>query len=155
MKTLLPLLFVAGAVVCWGAYVPSIHHGQMGFGDKPGPFRAFLLVGVTYVLIAVLIPSIMIFGVGAEPAQFGPKGIKFSLMAGTVGALGALCVIFALKTGGKPIYVAPLVFAGAPIVNAFVSMVWDKPKSPPSIWFYVGLALAAGGAAMVLRFKPS
>ena len=37
------------------------------------------------------------------------------------GATGALCVILALKTGGTPLYVAPLVFAGAPIVNAFVA----------------------------------
>ena len=39
-------------------------------------------------------------------------------VAGALGALGALCVILALRWGGKPIYVAPLVFAGAPVARA-------------------------------------
>ena len=154
MKALLPLVFVLGAVLCWGVYVPSIHHGQMGFGDRPGPLRAFLFVGIAYVLIAVLIPGVMIFGAKVEPAEFAAKGIQFSVLAGIVGALGALCVIFALKSGGTPLYVAPLVFAGAPIVNAFVSMTWDKPKTPPHMMFYVGLVLAAVGAGLVLGYKP-
>ncbi|MDO8629076.1 MAG: hypothetical protein Q7R41_01175, partial [Phycisphaerales bacterium] len=59
------------------------------------------------------------------------------------------------RFGGTPLVVAPLVFAGAPIVNTFVSMLWDKPAKAPSTLFYVGLVLAACGAAMVLRFRPT
>jgi len=35
---------------------------------------------------------------------------------------GAACIIWAFKTGGLPVYVMPLVFGGAPIVNVAVSM---------------------------------
>ncbi len=80
-----------------------------------------------------------------------------STLAGTLGAVGALGIVFALKptSGGHPMFVAPLVFAGAPIMNIFVSMAWSRPARPPGVWFYVGIALAAVGAALVLRFKPS
>ena len=45
--------------------------------------------------------------------------------------------------------------AASTAAASFVSMAWHRPKSAPEIWFYVGLALAAFGAALVLRFKPS
>ena len=72
----------------------------------------------------------------------------------THGAFGALGIIYALKCGGSPLVVAPLVFAGAPIVNTFVTMAWDKPAKPPQPLFYVGIVIAAIGMAMVLYFKP-
>ena len=72
-----------------------------------------------------------------------------------LGAAGALGISFALKTGGKPIYVAPLVFGIAPIVNVIITMLWHKPKTAPSPMFFVGLALSAVGVGLVLRFKPT
>jgi len=68
--------------------------------------------------------------------------------------MGAVSVIFAMYFGGKPIYVAPIIFAGTPIVNTFVTMMWDKPKEAPSPVFFIGIALAAVGAFLVLAFKP-
>lgn len=154
MKQFLPYLFILLAVLSWGAYVPTIHHGQNGFGEPRGPLRAFLFVGIAYFLLAVLVPGALILN-NAEPRVFPLKGVSMSTLAGIFGALGALGVIFALRTGGKPIYVAPLVFAGAPITNVIVTMIWDKPAKAPSPAFYVGIVLAAVGAALVLRFKPA
>ena len=57
--------------------------------------------------------------------------------------------------GGKPIYVAPLVFAGAPLVNVIVSVIWDKTYKLPDWRFLLGIVLAAVGAALVLRYKPA
>ena len=74
---------------------------------------------------------------------------------GVLGAVGALGIIFAMKYGGKPIFVAPLVFAGAPVMNTFISMAWDKPTQSPSAWFYAGIVITAAGAAMVLYHKPA
>lgn len=147
------MLFVLVTVVCWGAYVPAIHHGQLGFG-RNAALRAFLFVGLAYFLIAVVAPSVLL-AAKVEPKEFTARGIAVSLVAGALGAVGALGVILALKNGGRPFYVAPLVFAGAPIMNTIVSMVWDKPAKSPSALFYVGILLAAAGAALVLRFKPS
>ena len=147
------MLFVLLTVMCWGAYVPMIHHGQMAMG-KGGQLRAFLFVGLAYFVIAVLVPALLLAR-GVEPREFTRSGMTLATLAGVLGALGALGIIFASKYGGKPIFVAPLVFGGAPIINTFVAMTWDKPQKAPSAWFYIGILLAAAGAALVLRFKPS
>jgi uncharacterized membrane protein len=146
------VVFVAGAILSWGAYVPVLHEGQT-FLNR-GSLRAFLCVGVAYFLTAVLVPLGLLFA-KVEPMEFNGRGVTFATLAGILGAAGALCIILALKNGGTPIVVPPLVFAGAPIFSAFVSMSWHRPKSPPEIWFYVGLLLAAVGAGLVLRYKPS
>ena len=147
------LVFVIGAMLAWGSYVPLMHHGQGLL--KGGALRAFLCVGMAYFMTAVVVPLALLAGPKLEPWEFTPGGIKYATLAGVAGAAGALCVILALKTGGTPLYVAPLVFAGAPIVNVIISTLWHKPKSAPEPWFWLGLLLAATGAAMVLRFKPS
>ena len=147
------LIFVLGAVISWGSYVPLMHHGQTLL--KGGALRAFLCVGMAYFLTAVVVPLVLLGGFKLEPFEFTPDGVRFATLAGIAGAAGALCVILALKSGGTPLYVAPLVFAGAPIVNVLISISWHKPKTAPEIWFYLGLLLAAIGAAMVLRFKPA
>ncbi len=152
MKVELWMVFVAGAVLSWGAYVPVLHEGQTLLNR--GSLRAFLCVGIAYFLTAVLVP-LGLLAAKVEPMEFNTRGILFAIAAGVLGASGALCIIFALKYGGTPVFVPPLVFAGAPIVSAFVSMAWHRPKSAPEIWFYLGLLLAAIGAALVLRFKPS
>ncbi|MDY7095140.1 MAG: hypothetical protein SX243_19360 [Acidobacteriota bacterium] len=145
------MFFVVGAFLAWGCYVPTIHAGQVAF--KGGSLRAFLFVGLAYFLTAVLVP-LGLLGAKMEPWEFTTKGMALSTTAGVFGAVGALCVILAMKTGGSPIVVAPLVFAGAPVIATLVSMTWHKPKTAPEIWFYIGLVLAASGAAMVLRFRP-
>lgn len=145
------MLFVVGAILSWGSYVPMIHQGQAYL--QKGALRAFLCVGGAYFLTAVVVPLVLLAN-GAEPFEFTRAGIGFSTLAGILGAIGALCVILALKSGGMPIYVAPLVFAGAPIVAAFVDMIWHRPSEAPPIWFWLGLVLAATGASLVLRFKP-
>lgn len=146
------IVFVIGAALSWGAYVPMIHHGQVLL--ERGALRAFLCVGVAYFLTAVVVPLTLLLGPKMEPMAFNTPGVTFATIAGVLGALGALCVILALKSGGSPLYVAPLVFAGAPIVNVVVSMAWHRPKSAPEPWFWLGLGLAAIGAGLVLRFKP-
>jgi len=146
-------LFVVCTVVCWGAYVPMIHHGQLAFGSKNSALRAFLFVGAAYFLIAGLTLAYLIFS-KSEPLQLTRQGVALSTAAGVLGALGALGIVFAIKSGGTPLAVAPLVFAGAPVVNTLVSMLWDKPKNPPNLLFYFGIVLAGVGAAIVLRFKP-
>ncbi|MFQ5491292.1 MAG: hypothetical protein ACE5GE_11265, partial [Phycisphaerae bacterium] len=148
------LLFVFGVILCWGAYVPTIHHGQKGFGGPSAAYKAFLFVGIAYFLVAVVAPGGLLMA-GGELKSLSGKGMGMSLVAGTLGALGALCIILAMKYGGKPIFVAPAVFAGAPVMNTIVSMIWDKPAKSPSALFFVGIVLAGAGAFMVLRFKPS
>lgn len=149
------LIFVVGAMLFWGSYVPTIHAGQLAFIGKHKGLWAFLFVGLAYFLTAVVVPTGVLLAI-KDTAQFtNSKGAGVSLLAGVFGAAGALCVILALINGGKPIYVAPLVFAGAPIVATFVAMVLHRPTQLPHPLFFLGIVLAAAGAALVLRFKPS
>jgi hypothetical protein len=145
--------FVMCTVLCWGTYVSTLHHGQAALG-KNSALRAFLFVGTSYFIISMVVLG-YIWLRSAEPMEFTTKGALISLVAGVLGACGALGIIFAFKYGGKPIYVAPLVFAGAPIMNTIVSMIWDKPGTRPDIRFFAGIALTGVGAAMVLIYKPA
>jgi hypothetical protein len=150
------ILFVIGAALSWGSYVPVLHDGQASLGGgKPaaGAMRAFLCVGLAYFVTAVIIPGILIWWKGVEPLQFNARGFTFSFLGGALGAAGALCIIFSMRSGGTPMYVPPLVFAGAPIVNALVTMAWHPPEVKPGLIFYVGLVMAALGCGLVLYEK--
>jgi len=87
--------------------------------------------------------------------SFTGHGMTMGTIAGILGAIGALGIVFAMKGGGKPLIVAPLVFAGAPIVNTLVSMLFHKPTKSPHMLFYIGIVLAATGAAVALKYKPT
>jgi uncharacterized membrane protein len=145
------LYFVAGAVLSWGVYVPVLHEGQRLLG---GALRAFLCVGAAYFLTAVLIPLVLMYFdlAGSRQGIFNQQGVTFATLGGIAGAAGALCIILSVKYGGNPLYVAPLVFAGAPIIASIVSLVW-KTQHMPGPTFFIGIVLAAAGAFLVLNSK--
>lgn len=153
--------FVLGTVLSWGVYIAVLHEGQSKLGGgrpSEGSLRAFLCVGVAYLITAVVIPLILFRAnlTGGEPLSFsgpgGTSGLLFATLGGIAGAAGALCIILAIKNGGSPLYVAPLVFAGAPVVNTVVSLLWKTQRMPGPL-FFVGIVLAAAGAALVVYSK--
>ena len=144
------ILFALGAALSWGLYGPALHKGQVALGS---PMRALLCVGVAYFLIGVLVPVIMLSYQG-QLNGFTMKGSMAATLGGVLGAVGAVCIIFAFRYGGLPTYVMPLVFAGAPLVNVLFSMWLHPPKVSPNPLLYVGFLLAATGAGLVLYFKP-
>ena len=155
------LAFVAGAVMSWGVYVPLVHRAAEQLHSS---LRAFLFVGVAYFLTAVLIPAALIFIFNYDPTtkgqapNFNTGPVLWGIAAGVAGAAGALCVIFAATNAGKGgvLYVAPLVFAGAPIINTIATMlVFHPTKQMPHPAFFAGLMLAAIGAALVMLYKPA
>jgi hypothetical protein len=105
-------------------------------------------------LIGVLVPAVGLSTQGGITEGFNTKGATAATIGGALGALGAVCIIFAFKSGGLPTYVMPLVFAGAPLVNVLFSMWLHPPKTAPNPLLYAGFVLAALGAGMVLYFKP-
>ena len=144
------IIFALGAALSWGLYGPALHRGQVELGS---PMRALLCVGIAYFLIGVLVPVATLSYQG-DLHGFTMKGSTAATVGGALGAIGAICIIFAFKYGGVPTYVMPLVFAGAPLVNVLFSMWQHPPKTPPSPLLYLGFVLAAAGAGMVLYFKP-
>jgi hypothetical protein len=113
-----------------------------------------LCVGVAYFLIGVLIPVAAMAAQGSL-SGFNSTGLMVATFAGALGAAGAACIIWAFRTGGLPVYVMPLVFGGAPIVNVLLSMVIHPPKVTPNPMLYVGFVLASVGAGLVLYFRPA
>jgi hypothetical protein len=145
------MIFVAGAVLAWGTYGVSLHKGQVLLGN---PLKALLCVGVAYFLIAVLVPVVALSTQGGL-GGFSSAGVGYATLGGALGALGAVCIIWAFRNGGLPNYVMPLVFGGAPVINVLLSMAVHPPKTPPNPMLYLGFLLAVAGGGMVLYYKPS
>jgi hypothetical protein len=157
MRSFTFLIFVFLTFCCWGIYGPVLHLGQEALGDGPkklSSLRPFICVGVAYFLIAVVYP-VFVLQTKGEKGSWSARGFMWSFIAGAVGAVGALGIILAFKFGGKPVYVMPLVFGLAPVVNTFVTMAMAGTFKQAKPIFFVGILLAALGAAGVLRFKPT
>jgi hypothetical protein len=169
--------YVLLAGLAWGTYVPLIFYGGTELTTRPGTIggrlASILCVGVAYFVLAVVIPvALMLTRDDAKP-EWRLTGLVFSALAGAAGAVGAICVIFASKAavdqarlaGLEPaayrIYIAPLIFALAPLINTLLSLVWHpQPGNPwhfawetPGWKLPAGIVLAAVGTFLVLLSK--
>src|SRR5581483_6055462 len=135
----------------WGAYGPVLHKGQMAMAGSR--LRPFMCVGLAYFAIAVVVPSFLL-GISTIMEKSDAAGSLWSLGGGTAGALGALGIIMAFNFGGKPIYVMPLVFGGAPVINSLVTILMAKEVGEVNPLFYGGLITVMAGAVTVLLFAP-
>src|SRR5450432_1477987 len=98
------VIFVIGAILSWGVYGVALHKGQMQLGN---PLKALLCVGVAYFFIGVLVPVLGLSSQGGL-SGFNTGGSVWAGIGGALGALGAVCIIWAFKSGGLPNYVMPL-----------------------------------------------
>ncbi|HEY2415110.1 MAG TPA: hypothetical protein VGI40_22895 [Pirellulaceae bacterium] len=152
---------------CWGVYGPLLQwgHGAMGTGR----LRPFICVGIAYVIIAIVGPILLMTITGMESESglthgwtdksgSGIRGIFWSLMGGSAGALGALGVILALNYGGQPGYVMPVVFGCAPVINTAFTMyfagTYKNLEPVRGGLYFAGLLLVVMGASLVLLFAP-
>lgn len=147
--------YVCMTMVCFGTYGVLLHQGTVSMGDPTnGRLKAFLFVGTAYFLVAVLAPLVMLTLRGAT-WDFPLAGAGWSLLAGTAGAVGAFGILLAFGAKGTPAVVMSLVFGGAPIVNAIVSVtkagLWGEIRWP----FVLGILLAAVGGGLVSLYKPA
>jgi drug/metabolite transporter (DMT)-like permease len=146
------VVFVIGAVLSWGVYGAMLHQGQV---QLKNPLRALLCVGVAYFLIGVIVPVAALASQDMLTTEgFNFSGTMIATIAGALGAAGAVCIIWAFKSGGLPTYVMPLVFGGAPVVNVLVTLVLHPPKTRLNPLLFVGFLLVVTGASMVLYFRP-
>lgn len=167
--------YVLLAGLSWGTYVPLIFYGGNELGAKPASrILAILCVGIAYFVIAVLFPLYLFLSGREEWPDLKTTGLVFSGLAGVAGAVGALCVVFASKSAVDAakaadlppatfrLYIAPLIFGMAPVINTLVSLVWHpKPGEPfhfglgelPGWKLWFGIALVGAGAFLVLFAK--
>ncbi len=152
------LAFALMTVASWGVYGVFLHTGQIAMKDAAnGRYKAFLFVGIAYFLTAVLAPLAILLLRGADWA-YPARGMWWSLLAGIVGAIGAFCVLLAFGAKGTPAVVMSIIFAGAPIVNAIVSIALHPPQGGLAAikpQFFLGILLAALGGCLVTLYKPN
>ena len=160
------LVFVLMTVVSWGVYGVLLHKGRgnmpMGPEAPHASLKAFLFVCIAYALIGLATAALL--KLRGSDWSFSGDGIKWSLVAGTAGAVGAFTLVLALGAaaqiykGAAAAVVMPIVFAGAPIVNTITAMLLHPPeggfKALP-VPFLVGCVLAASGAFLVAKYAPS
>ena len=143
--------FALMTMVSWGTYGVFLHTGQMAMGDPVnGRYKAFLFVGIAYFFVAVLAP-LLVLRLNGATWSFPAKGLTWSLTA------GACFVLMAFGAKGTPTVVMSIVFAGAPIVNAFTAYAFHPPVGGLANvrWqFVLGIILAATGGALVALYKP-
>jgi hypothetical protein len=176
--------YVVLAGLAWGTYVPLIFFGgqmlsplsaqgtAIGIG---GRLASILSVGIAYFVMAVLVPVALMATRDDAKADWRSVGLVFSSLAGVAGAVGAICVIFASKAAVDQakaehvnpatyrIYIAPLIFCLAPLINTLLSMVWHPdPKTGewsvfhldvPGWKLWLGIVLVAAGTFLVLMSK--
>ena len=151
------LIFALMTVIAWGVYGIFLHKGAVGMGDpENGRYKAFLWVGIAYFVTAVAAPFLLLLIKGASWSM-PSAGITYSFIAGIVGAIGAFGVLLAFGAKGHPAVVMAIIFAGAPVVNALISISMDPPPggigSVPKL-FWLGIAMAAIGGCIVTKYKP-
>ncbi|MBB74129.1 MAG: hypothetical protein CMJ75_06400 [Planctomycetaceae bacterium] len=169
MRYLLVLPFIALTFVCWGIYGPVLHKGQVALGEDPtsatedgkssappqlSRLRPFVCVGLAYFLVAVVVPLLALRMYG-EQGKWTSSGAFWSLAAGAAGAMGALGIIMAFKSGGKPVYVMPLVFGLAPVVNTLATIFMNRSFRETSRIFLAAIIVVALGAAGVMFFSKA
>jgi hypothetical protein len=151
------LLYALMTVGSWGVYGILLHTGQVSMADPVnGRYKAFLFVGIAYFLTAVLAPLAVLVMNGSS-WDMPASGMVWSLIAGIAGAVGAFCVLLAFGAKGSPAAVMSIVFAGAPVVNAIVSLSLHPPAGGLGAlrWqFIAGIVLAAVGGCLVTLYKP-
>ena len=160
------LTFAMMTVVSWGVYGVLLHKGRgnmpMGPETPHAGLKAFLFVCIAYAFIGLAAAALL--KLRGSNLSFTGGGIKWSLVAGVAGAVGALTLVLALGAaaqiykGAAAAAVMPIVFGGAPIVNTVVAMGLHPPegglKGLP-MPFLLGCVLAAVGAFLVAKYAPS
>ena len=97
----------------------------------------------------------LLVGSAATVLAFWPRR---SVVAGTLGSIGAFGVLLAFGAKGTPSVVMSIVFAGAPIINAVVATALHPPKGGLGAipWpFFLGIVLAAMGGCLDTLYKPA
>ncbi|HYF51185.1 MAG TPA: hypothetical protein VEJ63_17350 [Planctomycetota bacterium] len=154
------LVFAVATCATWGLYGAFLAKGAAGFDHNR--MKAFFFVGVAYVLVAIIAPAVVML-VNGDSFDFltHPKGLKLSLFAGILGAVGAFTALMGLSSNPLPgpqaaSQVMSVIFAGAPVVAAIYAVSQRADGFSGLPWqFFLGLVLAAAGGALVTLYKPA
>ena len=168
--------YVLLAGLAWGTYVPIIFYGGSVLGGTVGSrLMAILCVGVAYFVLGVIFPLAVFVSGQQEWPPLKTTGLVFAGLAGVAGALGAICVVFAssaavaqakadgLSPATYRMYIAPLIFGLAPVINTIIASFWHPDAKTGDPWIFhfevpgwklfAGILLVAIGVYLVLMSK--
>lgn len=141
MKTMLPIIFALSTGFFWGTYGPAL--GQARFYSDKSPFKPYVMIGVAY-LVWGIVGGLVGMLVNRDSFTFTKEGMLWGLVAGSLGAWGALTLTLAMYSGGMamPQVVMPIVFGTAVSVTAIVTVLTSKTQADPRLWVgIVGMAI--------------
>lgn len=154
MKQYLPFIFAALTAFCWGLYGPTLAKARTADPDL-SPFKPYVAIGVAYLLIAI-VGGVVGMWIKGDNFEFTGLGARWGMIAGTLGALGALTLTLSMFTGGAriPHSVMPIVFGGAVTVSALYTIYSSggKMHSTPMLW--VGIAVMLVAVVIITRNTP-
>lgn len=140
-----PIIFALLTGLFWGTYGPALAVARAAEEGHKHPFKPYLMIGLAYLVWAV-------FGGVAGNVytkasfQYSSTGLTWGLVAGSLGALGALTLTLAMFSfqGMKPRadIVMPIVFGTAVTVSAVTSTLQTGAAFNPKLWAgIVGMAV--------------
>ena len=158
---LIPILFALGTALCWGMYGPALGNARstakLPSPDAWSPFKPYVFIGVAYLVIAIAGGLIAMKLKGDTFSYSGAHSAakNWGFIAGSLGALGALCLTNAVITSkGNTALVMPIVFGGAVSVNAIFAYTQLKNSTTISPLLWLGMGLVCAGVVLVAMNTP-
>ena len=144
-----PVIFALLTGLFWGLYGPSLAQARSALMS---PFKPYFAIGIAYLIWGV-VGGMIGMRLNGDALSFSGPGVTWGLIAGTLGAWGAMTLTLAMFTGGTamPHIVMPIVFAGAVTVAGLVSAATAREISP---WLWVGYVVVAVGVVLVAYNTP-
>lgn len=139
MKTMIPFLFAIATALCWGLYGPTLGRARTADPDL-SPFKPYVAIGVAYLVIAIF-GGLIGMWIKGDNFQFTSEGSTWGIIAGTLGALGALFLTLCMFNGGAkiPHSVMPIVFGGAVTVSALYNVLTSTERNHTPTLLWVGI----------------
>jgi hypothetical protein len=137
-----PIIFALLTGLFWGTYGPALGIARAA---ENNPFKPYLLIGVAYLIWAV-VGGYAGIRYTNTPLEYSSTGATWGLVAGSLGALGALTLTLSMFSfqGMKPRadIVMPIVFGTAVSVTALVATIQTRAAFNPKLWLgIVGMAV--------------
>lgn len=158
---LIPILFALGTALCWGMYGPALGNARsqakLPSPDAWSPFKPYVFIGVAYLVIAVAggLIAMKLKGDTFDFSGAQSDAGKWGFIAGSLGALGALCLTNAvISSKGNTALVMPIVFGGAVSINAIFAYTQLRNSVAISPMLWVGMLLVVCGVVLVAKNTP-
>lgn len=149
------LLFSLIKVGALGIYGILLHASRIAMADPTqARYKTLFFAGIGYSLVAIVGAAVILKFRGIQ-WRFPTKAMILATLAGGASATTALGILLAFEAQGTPAVVMTILFTGAQLINAVLSLAIDTPQAGGLRWqFLVGFQLVILGICMVTIYRP-